>query len=217
MNYKNEHNNKVCFYGKCGFKGWEACFSPGQYKDLINLNMPDNHISSVSVPKGLKVDMYQGCEFGGRRVSLKKDKKCFIKNITHPGWDTTIGSFQITNNNINSNAHDPIQDLLVGPEEEIPLLTKPKKINKIVELFNPTHENTKPINKKKLKIKKIKHGKLEIIVSDGEINNTPFNKVFLLVVSIASVGTLAILGKLPIIGIILAVLLALVLFIYGLK
>ncbi len=71
---------EVVAYSECGYFGLEVALPPGEYKveDLEKLGMPNNAISSLRVPRGYAVAIYENDFFRGAGRVLEVDDKCLI-------------------------------------------------------------------------------------------------------------------------------------------
>lgn len=67
-------------YSECNYKGIGVRLAPGKYQvgDLEDLGMPNNAISSVRVPRGLKASIYENDFFRGDGAVLQSDEGCLI-------------------------------------------------------------------------------------------------------------------------------------------
>lgn len=70
----------VVAYSECGYFGLEVALPPGEYKaaDLEKLGMPNNAISSLRVPRGYAVAIYENDFFRGAGRVLEVDDKCLV-------------------------------------------------------------------------------------------------------------------------------------------
>ncbi len=76
----DEVPTEVVAYSECGFFGLEATLPAGEYKveDLQKLGMPNNAISSLKVPPGYTVAIYENDFFRGAGKVLETSDKCLI-------------------------------------------------------------------------------------------------------------------------------------------
>jgi hypothetical protein len=61
---------KAEFFTDCNFKGKTVALGPGQYKNSEVIGLGNDSISSVKVPKGLSVTLYQDNDFKGSSTGL---------------------------------------------------------------------------------------------------------------------------------------------------
>lgn len=71
---------EVVAYSECGYFGLEATLAAGEYKleDLEKLGMPNNAISSIKVPPGYTVAIYENDFFRGAGKVLEASDECLI-------------------------------------------------------------------------------------------------------------------------------------------
>uniref|UniRef100_UPI0016439BEE peptidase inhibitor family I36 protein n=1 Tax=Yersinia massiliensis TaxID=419257 RepID=UPI0016439BEE len=85
--------DKVCFYADSNYTGESICAAEGNEVKSIMKNWNDR-ISSISVPKGMTVSIYEGNNFSGRSMTLKSN----IDFLSHPDlkyFNDIISSFKI--------------------------------------------------------------------------------------------------------------------------
>lgn len=72
----------VSVYEHCGYKGFKATLAPGNYdlKDLINKGVINDDISSLKVPKGFEVVVYEHHHFQGRKLKFRSNDTCLVNN-----------------------------------------------------------------------------------------------------------------------------------------
>ena len=82
---------KAKFYEHCGYKGaiWEL--GVGNYNWVGDVGIPNDSISSVIVPSGLTVVLYQHANGGGRSIKLTSDRWCLVDQ----GFNDATSSIQI--------------------------------------------------------------------------------------------------------------------------
>lgn len=76
----SEVPTEVVAYSECGYFGLEATLPPGEYRveDLQKLGMPNNAISSIKVPPGYAVAIYENDFYRGAGKVLEASDKCLI-------------------------------------------------------------------------------------------------------------------------------------------
>lgn len=73
---------KAEIFSDCNFSETLGYLSPGDYDTDVLLNRNSvNEISSVRVPKGLKVDLFTDSNFKGEKLTLTEDYPCFEQNF----------------------------------------------------------------------------------------------------------------------------------------
>ena len=66
--------NQATFYEHCWYGGYYIKLGPGQYPNIQNIG--SDPISSVKVPFGIQVDLYEQINFGGQMLTLLSDANC---------------------------------------------------------------------------------------------------------------------------------------------
>ena len=77
----NTTNNRITLYQGCGFNGTNASFEEGTYpfRDFI-AEFPNDVLSSIRIPAGYKVTLYQHGGPSGRTLELTEDDDCLSNN-----------------------------------------------------------------------------------------------------------------------------------------
>jgi len=72
----------VSVYQHCGYKGFKTTLAPGNYdlKDLINRGVLNDDISSLRVPNGYEVFVYEHHHFQGKRLRFRSNDDCLVNN-----------------------------------------------------------------------------------------------------------------------------------------
>jgi hypothetical protein len=81
---------KATFYYDCWFSGPSVQLGRGNY-DMNQMGLPNDSISSVRVPAGLTVVLYEHAGFQGRTVTLTSDNSCLVYN----GFNDAASSIKI--------------------------------------------------------------------------------------------------------------------------
>lgn len=84
---------KVCFYKDSNFNGESICAAEGNIVNILPLRWNDR-ISSISVPKGMIVTVYEDGDFAGQSVTLKESVD-LLSFKGEKGFNDAISSFSI--------------------------------------------------------------------------------------------------------------------------
>jgi len=94
---------KAIFYADCDMKGASVELSAGKYSNSTAIGLKNDSISSIKVPKGLKVAIYEDNDFKGAvKEWVAKDGDMYIKCLTNEkinttkNWNDRISSIKIT-------------------------------------------------------------------------------------------------------------------------
>ncbi|MFT3827177.1 MAG: heparin lyase I family protein [Chitinophagaceae bacterium] len=87
---------QVSLFKNCSYGGWEAQFGIGSYTlaDIITRGGLDNDASSLKVPAGLKVTIYENDNFGGASKVYTADKSC----LTSDSFNDKVSSLVVSTN-----------------------------------------------------------------------------------------------------------------------
>ncbi len=72
-----ESNLKATFYVDCNYQGQSSSLGVGRY-DLPQMGIPNDSLSSIRIPNGLKVTIFEHGGFQGRSLELTSDEACLI-------------------------------------------------------------------------------------------------------------------------------------------
>ena len=95
------YDNVVTIYEHCDFQGRSQTLAPGRY-DMSQLTFGNDVLSSVRVPAGMLVRLYQHAGFGGKTLDLTSDASCLTAYTTGEGpkrrpttWNDYISSIEV--------------------------------------------------------------------------------------------------------------------------
>ncbi|MDE1462401.1 hypothetical protein [Spartinivicinus poritis] len=77
----NYTSNAAVVYQHCNYDGYSVSLEPGYYKlyQLRELGVKNDDLSSVKVPAGLTVTLYEHDNFGGRSWLLNSNESCLVR------------------------------------------------------------------------------------------------------------------------------------------
>jgi hypothetical protein len=83
--------NKVTFYQNCDYGGTKTKLGIGSYtaSQLAALGITDNDISSLYIPAGLKVVLYDNDNFTGTSKQLTADQAC-LSNLSFDNMTSSL-------------------------------------------------------------------------------------------------------------------------------
>lgn len=70
---------RAIFYEHCDYQGWSSSLGPGRY-DIGSMGIGNDSISSLRVPKGLRVTLFEHGGFQGRTVTFTGDVSCLVQH-----------------------------------------------------------------------------------------------------------------------------------------
>jgi len=95
LKYPSRNNaERVKFYSFCDYRGVEVELGAGDYRlsELKEAGINNNDISSIRVPRGFKVTVFENDFFRGRSLTLADNDNC----LRNDGLDEQISSVSIT-------------------------------------------------------------------------------------------------------------------------
>jgi hypothetical protein len=90
-NYPPQNAEKVILYADILYKGQSTEILPGTYKTMAEAGFIDNALSSLIVPPGYRVVLYEFENFGGRSYTITASKSMF----TLSGWNDKASSIAV--------------------------------------------------------------------------------------------------------------------------
>jgi hypothetical protein len=80
--------NTVTLYSDCYYKGTVVSLPPGAWSDITMTGFPNDALSSVQVPRGMTLTIYEHPNFQGRALTFSRDEACFLDaaSWTQNGW-----------------------------------------------------------------------------------------------------------------------------------
>ncbi len=86
-NWDTQH---VILFRDCGFSGPSKAIPVGDYALLRNIGIVQKAVSSVIIPDGLALEIFQDAKFGGHWYRLNQNQICLKGN-----WNDGIGSIRV--------------------------------------------------------------------------------------------------------------------------
>lgn len=87
---------QVTVFEHCNYGGYSAALALGSYDTaaLAALGVKDNQLSSIQVPEGVTVTLYDGNHFTGNILELKTNDSCFVS----AGFNDVVSSVKVEKN-----------------------------------------------------------------------------------------------------------------------
>lgn len=94
--FGNNNNNTppttdVVIYTDANYRGQSATLLPGTYSTMAQAGFPDDALSSLVVPAGYRVVLYEYENFGGKNYTVTESKSGFILS----GWNDKTSSIKV--------------------------------------------------------------------------------------------------------------------------
>jgi hypothetical protein len=92
--YQQPTDEKVILYADANFKGLSASVLPGTYNTMSQAGFSDNNLSSLFLPPGYRVVLYEFENFGGKSYTISTTKSGFSIS----GWNDKTSSIKVYRN-----------------------------------------------------------------------------------------------------------------------
>jgi hypothetical protein len=92
--YPPTNNESVIIYADGNYKGQAASILPGTYSSMAQIGFPDDALSSLKVPAGYRVVLYEFENFKGKSYTVTESKTGF----TFSGWNDRASSIAVYRN-----------------------------------------------------------------------------------------------------------------------
>lgn len=90
-NYPPDANQRVIIYSDENYRGQSVSLLPGTYSSMAQIGFPDKALSSLSVPDGYRVVIYERENFGGKSYTITASKTKFYIS----GWNDKTSSIAV--------------------------------------------------------------------------------------------------------------------------
>lgn len=81
----------VILYADASYRGQSATVLPGSYASMAQLGFPDKALSSLQVPPGFRVILYERENFGGKSYTITSSRSGF----SFSGWNDRASSIRV--------------------------------------------------------------------------------------------------------------------------
>ncbi len=92
--YQQQTEEKVILYSDGSFKGLSSSVLPGTYSTMAQAGFTDNNLSSLFLPPGYRIVLYEFENFGGKNYTITATKSGFSIS----GWNDKTSSIKIYRN-----------------------------------------------------------------------------------------------------------------------
>lgn len=94
-NYNYNQNpttdSRVTIYADGNYKGHSVSLLPGTYSSMSQIGFPDKALSSLTLPYGYRVVLYEFENFGGKKYTINQSKSGFLLS----GWNDKTSSIAV--------------------------------------------------------------------------------------------------------------------------
>lgn len=92
--YQGGNGSYVTVYEDCDFRGRSRALAVGDYFDVRDLNIGNDKISSMHVPPGLELTLYEHERLRGKSVTISQDVSCLNRE-----WNDETSSMRVVQGN----------------------------------------------------------------------------------------------------------------------
>jgi hypothetical protein len=71
---------KATFFVNCNYQGQSFSLGVGNH-DIGQMGIPNDSLSSIRIPSGLKVTIFENAGFVGRRIAMTVDEPCLANRV----------------------------------------------------------------------------------------------------------------------------------------
>ncbi|MGH2553097.1 MAG: hypothetical protein ACRDEB_05235 [Chitinophagaceae bacterium] len=89
--YQYNQNERVVIYTDANYQGQSASLYPGSYNTMAQAGFPDNALSSLILPAGYRVILYEFENFSGKSYTVNKSKSGFMLS----SWNDKTSSIKV--------------------------------------------------------------------------------------------------------------------------
>lgn len=89
QNYRGQ--SYVTIYEDCGYRGSNRDIPAGNYADMARAGFANDRISSIKIPQGFDVTIYEDDDYRGSFAKLDRNISCFDKS-----WNNKVSSLKVT-------------------------------------------------------------------------------------------------------------------------
>jgi hypothetical protein len=102
-NYRasNGHSGDVTVYEHCDFGGKSQTIRPGEYRKMRDAGFGNDSVSSIRVPQGSQVTLYENDDYRGSFAHVDQDIRCFDRQ-----WNNSVSSLSITDSGYSQRGND---------------------------------------------------------------------------------------------------------------
>lgn len=94
-------NDYVTIYQDCDYRGKSRVIAAGNYRNMGEIEFGNDSVSSIRVPSGFEVTIYEDDRFGGTYARIGRDISCFDEQ-----WNDEVSSIQVTGTGLRPREND---------------------------------------------------------------------------------------------------------------
>jgi len=86
----SDRDDLVTVYEHCDYRGASRTLESGEYRDMGSIRFGNDEISSIRVPRGAQVTIYEDDDYRGDYARIDRDIACFDKS-----WNDKVSSIRV--------------------------------------------------------------------------------------------------------------------------
>ena len=90
QNSGQQNNTYITIFENCSFQGKSRSLAVGDYSDVEKLNIRNDSISSIQIPEGLQITLFEDERFRGNSVVISTSETCLNR-----AWDNQASSIKV--------------------------------------------------------------------------------------------------------------------------
>lgn len=91
QNSGQQNNTYITIFENCNFQGKSRSLAVGEYSDVEKLNIRNDSISSIQIPQGLQITLFEDERFRGSSVVISSSETCLNRS-----WDNQTSSMKVS-------------------------------------------------------------------------------------------------------------------------
>lgn len=95
----------VTVYEHCEYRGASRSIDVGEYRNMRSIQFGNDQMSSIKVPKGIEVTIYEDDDFHGDYARINRDLSCFDQS-----WNDKVSSMRISSGRYGDRYRDRSND-----------------------------------------------------------------------------------------------------------
>jgi hypothetical protein len=102
-NYRGSSGSSgdITLYEDCDFRGKSQTLRPGEYRSMRDAGFGNDSVSSIRVPRGSEVTIYEDDKFRGSYARIDNDIRCFDRQ-----WDDKVSSLSVSDSGYNQGSNN---------------------------------------------------------------------------------------------------------------
>jgi len=91
QNTGEQNNTYITVFENCYFQGKSRSLAVGEYSDVEKLNIHNDSVSSIQIPQGLQITLFEDERFRGNSIAISSSESCLNR-----AWDNQASSLKVS-------------------------------------------------------------------------------------------------------------------------